>query len=34
MIKNFIQSMPNTLVIHDNYILEEPIEEEETFPAE
>jgi Leucine-rich repeat (LRR) protein len=34
MIKNLIQSMPNTLVIHDNYILEEPIEEEETFPAE
>jgi hypothetical protein len=34
MVKNLIQSMPNTLIIHDNYILEEPETEEDIFPGE
>lgn len=34
MIKNLIQSMPNTLIIHDKYILEQPESEEEIFPGE
>lgn len=34
MIKNLIQSMPNTLIIHDKYILEQPELEEEIFPGE
>lgn len=34
LIKNLIQSLPNTLIIHDNYILEEPESEENTFSGE
>jgi hypothetical protein len=34
MIKNLIQSMPNTLIIHDNYVKEATEEEEGIFPGE
>ena len=33
MIKNLIQSLPNTLIVHDNYVLESQTEED-TFPGE
>ncbi|OGU58350.1 MAG: hypothetical protein A2X64_10060 [Ignavibacteria bacterium GWF2_33_9] len=33
MIKNLIQSLPNTLIVHDNYVLESQTEED-IFPGE